>query len=223
VEVAPVADTGEEFIRVIPSALWVLVALIALILFREPIRALVGRLQSARLPGNVELRFGPALEGAVEKRSEQLPGLELELSPGWKERLLNRARRSADAVVGARVLWVDDEPEGNAEERQAMDALGIEVITARSTGEAEPFLEWGEVDLVISNQVRGDDREAGYTLREAMYRHGLTAPLILYIAAFNLGQPASQRIFAVTNRPDELLDYVLDALIVHRRGDRRRQ
>ena len=59
---------------------------------------------------------------------------------------------------------------------------------------------------------------AGFTLREAMHRHGLTAPLILYIGTLELTQPASQRIFAVTNRPDELLDYVIDGLTVRRGG-----
>jgi len=221
--VAPrVANAGEELIGVIPSLLWAAVALIALFLFREPLRALLGQLESARLPGNVELRFRPALEGALEKWSEQLGGLEVHLAPGKVKRLLNRARRNADAVVGARVLWVDDKPEGNAEEREAMDALGIEVIAARSTAEAEPFLEWGDVDLIISNQARGDDPQAGYTLRDAMHTHGLTVPLILYIGALELIRPASQRIFAATNRPDELLDYVIDALMVSRRGRRGR-
>jgi hypothetical protein len=215
----PVADAGEELIGVIPSLLWASVAVIALFLFRKPLGALLGQIESARLPGNVELKFRPALEGAVEKK---LGEFEAQLAPGKAKRLLNRARRNADAVVGARVLWVDDTPEGNALEREAMEALGIEVVTARSTEQAEPFLEWGDVDLVISNQARPHDPHAGFTLRDAMYRYGLTAPLILYIGTFKLDLPASQRVFAVTNRPDELLDYVIDALKCHTGGRRRR-
>lgn len=216
----PLADTTDELIGVIPTLLWAAVALTALLLFREQIRALLGRLESARLPGNVELKFGPAVQGAVEKK---LGEVEAQLAPGKSKRLLSRARRNADSVVAARVLWVDDTPERNAFEREAMEALGIEVVTARATDEAEPFLEWGDVDLIISNQKRPDDPEAGFTLREAMHRHGLTAPLILYIGTLDLTQPASQRIFAVTNRPDELLDYVLDALTVRRGGSSRRE
>lgn len=222
---SPVASVGEDVVQVIPSVLWAGIALIALFLFRDQIRTLLGRVQSARLPGGAELSFGPALEGAVEK-TKQVAGLELQLAPQKAQRLLNRARRHADAVVEARVLWVDDEPEKNAYEREAMDALGIHVKTARSTAEAEFFLERGRVDLVISNQVRREgqkeDREAGYTLRERMHTHGVTAPLILYIMDLELDRPASQRIFAVTNRPDELLDYVIDALAVRRTSDDRR-
>jgi CheY-like chemotaxis protein len=212
----PIADVGEELIHVIPSVLWVLFALLALFLFREPIRALLGRLESARLPGNVELTFGPAFERAVEKASKRLPESVLGLTPQKVERLLNRARRNADAVVGARVVWVDDEPLNNAWEREAMDALGIVVITARSTTEAEFFLERDRVDLVISDMDRPgeapDGPMAGYTLRDAMHKHGVTAPLIFYILELDLNRRPPERTFAITNRPDELLDYVIDAL-----------
>ena len=215
---SPIADVGEELIQVIPGVLWVLVALLALFFFREPIRALLGRLQSARLPGNVELSFGPAFERAVEKASKrlQLPESVLGLTPQKVERLLHRARRNADVVVGACVLWVDDEPLNNAWEREAMDALGISVITARSTTEAKFFLERDRVDLVISDMDRPgeapDGPKAGYTLRDAMHRHGVTAPLIFYILELDLNRRPPERTFAITNRPDELLDYVIDAL-----------
>jgi CheY-like chemotaxis protein len=212
----PIADVGEELIRAIPSVLWVLVALLVLFLFREQIGALLGRLQSARLPGNVQLTFGPALERAAEKASKQLqlPESVLGLTPQKVERLLNRARRNADDVVGARVLWVDDDPLQNAWEREAMDALGISVTTARSNTEAEFFLERGRVDLVISDMKRPDETRAGYMLRDAMHKHGVTAPLIFYILELDLDRSPPERTFAITNRPDELLDYVIDALRV---------
>jgi CheY-like chemotaxis protein len=211
-----IADVNEELVRVIPSALWVAVVLLALYLFREPIRSLLGRLRSARLPGNVELNFGPALGRAVEAASKRLPESELGLTPQKVEALLSRARLNADAVVGARVLWVDDEPEGNVWEREAIDALGISVRTARSTEEAEFYLEHGRLDLVVSDMTRPaeeiDERKAGCMLRDAMQRHGLTAPLIFYVLELDLDRRPPERTFAITNRPDELLDYVLDAL-----------
>jgi hypothetical protein len=218
----PIADVGDELIQVIPGVLWALVALLALFLFHKQIRALLGQVQSARLPGNVELKFRPAFQGAVEKawKERSLPESELGLAPDKALRLLDRARRNADAVVGARVLWVDNDPQGNAWEREAMDALEISVTTVLSTEEAEFFLERGRVDLVISDMTRPDEevdeRPAGYKLRDAMHRHGVTAPLIFYILELDLDRTAPERTFAMTNRPDELLDYVMDALTVRR-------
>jgi CheY-like chemotaxis protein len=219
----PTANVGEELIQVIPSALWALVVLIALYVLREPIRSLLGRLQSARLPGNVKLTFGPALKRAVEEASKRLElrQTQLWLTPLRVETLLSRAERNAEAIVGGRVLWVDDQPEGNLWVRDAMDALGMSVTTARSTEEAAFFLEQGRIDLVILDMTRpGEEsngrKKAGIQLRDAMHRYGVTAPLIFYVLDLDLEQQPPERTFAITNRPDELLDYVLDALTARR-------
>ncbi|HEX4732881.1 MAG TPA: hypothetical protein VH247_00590 [Thermoleophilaceae bacterium] len=55
---------ANEFVDVLPSAFWALVVGFALYLFRAQIRSLLGRVGSARLPLNVEVRFQPALAGA---------------------------------------------------------------------------------------------------------------------------------------------------------------
>jgi hypothetical protein len=212
-----------DVIDIIPSVVWALVVVGALYFFREPIKSLLGRLQSAHLPGNVTLTFRPALERAVKEASKRLPQAKLGLSEHKVETLLSRAERNADVVVGGRVLWVDDNPEGNVWVREAMDALGISITTARSTSEAQLFLEQGRLDLVISDMTRRDEetngkKKAGVQLRDAMHRYGVTAPLIFYVLDLDLDQPTPERTFAITNRPDELLDYVLDALIA--RGGR---
>jgi CheY-like chemotaxis protein len=220
VRAPPIANVGEELIQVIPSALWALVVVFALFLFRKPIGVLLGRLQSARLPGNVELKFGHAFERAVEEASKRPELSALGFVPQEAERLLDRATHNADVVVGARVLWVDDQPEGNVWEREAMDALGISVTTARSTDEADFFLKPGRVDVVISDMERPgeemDESKAGYRLRDAMYRHGVTAPLIFYVLELDLYLTPPERTFAITDRPDELFDYLMDALIARR-------
>jgi CheY-like chemotaxis protein len=214
----PIADTSDEVIHVIPGVLWPLVVLVALILFQEQIRSLLGRLQSARLPGNIQLDFGPALE----KASKRIPDSLFGLTPEKVEAIWDRAGRNADAVVGARVLWVDDEPEGNVWELEAMDALGISVTTVRSTEAARFYLEHVPLELVISDMSRpAEDTPvllAGEQLRDAMHAYGVTAPLIFYVLDLDLSQRPPLRTFAITDRPDELLDYVLDALIV--RGGR---
>jgi hypothetical protein len=212
-----------DVVDIIPSVLWVLVVVGALFMFREPIRALLGRLQSAHLPGNVTLTFGPALQRAVKEAAKRLPQAELGLSERKVEALLSRAEANAGVIVGGRVLWVDDNPEGNVWVREAMDALGISITTARATKEAQFFLEQGRIDLVISDMTREAEetngkKKAGVQLRDAMHRYGVTAPLIFYVLDLDLDQTTPERTFAITNRPDELLDYVLDALIA--RGER---
>jgi hypothetical protein len=64
-----------------------------------------------------------------------------------------------------RILWVDDKPEGNAYELDALRKL-FDVDTARTTQEAEPLLRQGAYNGVISDIVRDEagkqgDPEAG--------------------------------------------------------------
>jgi hypothetical protein len=56
---APLASVSDELIQVIPSALWALVLILALSLFREPIRSLLGRIESSRLKGSKAVRLVP--------------------------------------------------------------------------------------------------------------------------------------------------------------------
>lgn len=60
----------------------------------------------------------------------------------------------APYVFGRRVLWVDDNPDGNTLERRAFRILGISVVNCLSTSDALEALCRDDFDLVLSDVVR---------------------------------------------------------------------
>lgn len=123
-----------------------------------------------------------------------------------------RALRSAG---GRGVLWVDDRPENNRYERQALEALGILVTTASSTEAALMALQQQSFDAIITDMGRPPDERAGYTLAERVQQMGVRLPMIIYAGSSNPKHRAeSQRrgFFGNTNRPDELVVLVIKAL-----------
>lgn len=70
-----------------------------------------------------------------------------------------RASRNAESIIGARILWVDGNPQNNELEASILSDMGIEVRRARNTGEALSLLPGFAPDLIISNIVRNGDEQ----------------------------------------------------------------
>jgi len=127
----------------------------------------------------------------------------------------DRAVEIAETRGAPRVLWVDDMPDNNTRERNAMTTLGMDVTTCLSTDEALDRLDRFKFDVVISDMGRPPDPQAGYTLLEAMRSKGDTTPFIIY-AGSNLAEHrklAEERgALGSTNQPEELVNLVLQAV-----------
>jgi CheY-like chemotaxis protein len=127
----------------------------------------------------------------------------------------DRAVEVAATRGAPRILWVDDMPDNNTRERNAMTTLGMDATTCLSPTEALDRLDRSNFDAVISDMGRRPDPQAGYTLLEAMRSRGDTTPFIIY-AGSNLPEHrklAEERCaLGSTNRPQELLDLVLQAV-----------
>ena len=117
------------------------------------------------------------------------------------------------------ILWVDDNPDYNTNERQAIRNLwkNAQFELAKSTDEALRLLKAdpGRFALVISDMSRPGDREAGFTLLRSMRDAGMSIPTIFYAAAASLGREAeAQRLGAtgITNDPNQLVKLVGEAM-----------
>jgi CheY-like chemotaxis protein len=196
------ADVGTELISIIPGVLWVGFAALVVVLFRTEIKALLPRVESVTLPTGYQIRFREALKSAATTRKK-------DLSPGVPSWLTHRAERHADALVGARVLWVDDRPDRNTHERAAIEALGINVTTARWNEQAKPLVKHGAYDLVISDIERQNEAGSGTDLCDFVPE---SVPVVFYIGEPETDRALPKCAFGLTERPDELLEYVIDAL-----------
>jgi CheY-like chemotaxis protein len=120
-------------------------------------------------------------------------------------------RRAGQSVV----LWVDDRPDNNINERHSLEALGVSFVISTSTDEALDKLKQQSFDAIISDMGRPPDPQAGYTLLDKLRASGNRSPFIIYAGSRSLEHQAEARrrgAVGCTNRPNELFQMVLSVL-----------
>jgi CheY-like chemotaxis protein len=113
------------------------------------------------------------------------------------------------------VLWVDDKPDNNIIERQAMAAYNIDFVLALSTGQALAALKTQQFDAIISDMGRPPDGRAGYTLLEAVRGSGDMTPYFIYASSrdpAHVREALRHGAQGTTNMGDELLQMTLQAV-----------
>lgn len=183
--------------------------------YREPLGAALTRVTSVSAMGfSLSLRADD-VERAVERAlasNQAAPG-DVPLT-GFGQQVAERAQRMARQLAGRTVLWVDDHPEGNRGERSLLRQLWIGTEVARDNVEAMQILHDPAVsiDAVISDVGRDDGSADGLALATEIghVRSGLS--VILYVRALDRSRGTPPGALGITNRPDELLNLVMDAM-----------
>ncbi|MEP3427050.1 MAG: hypothetical protein ABJN98_00055 [Roseibium sp.] len=162
-------------------------------------------LQKASELTNTDLRVTTTVSG-VEKR--------IHVTEDDEHRVLKRAGALKDVIKDRVILWVDDQHENNLHEIRTFDALGLNTITEHSNTGAVSRVKMGvtRAHVVITDISRKGDNSSGDLLPEAFREEGFDIPVIFYITKVDNTQPLPVGAFGLTNRPDELLHLVLDAL-----------
>ncbi|MBW8184169.1 winged helix-turn-helix domain-containing protein [Shewanella nanhaiensis] len=83
-----------------------------------------------------------------------------------------------DAI--GRILWVDDHPDNNVEEREEFRQQNIGVYSTTSTDEALLLLSIYGYEMVISDMGRGEEPLAGLKLLRVLRESGTDIPYIIY-------------------------------------------
>ena len=78
------------------------------------------------------------------------------------------------------ILWVDDRPENNTYERQAMEAMGLTFTLALSTDEALRALSTRRFAAIISDMGRKEGPREGYKLLEMLRTQDKSTPFFVY-------------------------------------------
>jgi CheY-like chemotaxis protein len=124
-------------------------------------------------------------------------------------------RRAMRRIEGSRVLWVDDRPQSNRYERQALEALGIRIDLSTSTDSAVEMAAEVPYRLIISDMSRPPDTHAGYTLLDALSRRSAHIPVVLYTGSARPADVAEARTRGAagqTASPRELIAIVTEIL-----------
>lgn len=122
--------------------------------------------------------------------------------------VIRRAERST-------VLWVDDNPDNNLHEREALEIVGVSFVISKSTEDALDQVSRQTFDLIISDMGRPPDPRAGYTLLDKLRANGSQVPFIIYAgsrAPEHQAEAKRHGALGCTNRPNELFEMVLSAL-----------
>ena len=199
------------FIKVIPSVLWFLLFIIILITNRQSIRELLMKIGSFEAAG-VKLTIVRDWMDTAIQLAEKSPQWKVAISAEEKERALNRAKKHIALFKGVQILWVDDHPENNLNERRMFRQLNVDIDTAKSTEEALDMLKNGRYDLIISDMARDNQPDAGIEFLQRFHKENKTIPVIFYMGIFNPESGVPPLAFGATNRPDELLHLTLDVL-----------
>lgn len=200
------AELATELIKLIPSILWILFVAVLIAVLYKPIRyEMLPRLSGFKAFG-VETTFViEELNKAVEKRSVQV-------SENDRSQVFKRVRRISPILQGSQILWVDDNPDNNLYERRILRSFGIFVDLARSTDEALTMLTQTKYDVIISDMNREGIEDEGLRFLNKTIQRGLHRYTIFYAARFDPSKGIPPYAFGMTNRPDHLIHYILDAL-----------
>jgi CheY-like chemotaxis protein len=203
----------ESNLEILPSILWFIFVLVLFILFYKRIRdELLPRLGGIKAAG-VEFSFVEnSIEAAIEF-GEKSAKWDVKVPEKDKKAALNRAKRHLDTLRDAKILWVDDYPENNRNERRMFRQLKADIDIAKNSNEAMEMLRCEIYDLVISDIARDDkDDLDGLQFLSELRKTGDETPVIFYIGVMEAGKGVPEHAFGITNRPDQLLHLTLDAL-----------
>lgn len=190
-----------------PHLIWGgLIFFVLLWVGRRRLLALLGRVEKLNL-GGVEIGFQKALEEVAEQKDQKLS----------RSDIGHASRRLADSsrlTKGARILWVDDQPENNELEAALFREAGAAVDFRESTDAAMKAIKSRDYDLIISDVARPESPKAGLEFAEGLTNLAGTPPVILYVGYAE--KPVPPFVFGLTDKSDELVHLSLDILARNR-------
>jgi CheY-like chemotaxis protein len=216
--------TADQWISLLRVLVWPILILFVVVRFGRPIGNFLTNIGELTLKaGGVEAtakrqEAAAALGAAIANREVVSPGSESHVDPAQAATVVDSAVPNARAyrrLHRSRVLWVDDRPDNNRYERQALEALGLDISVSTSTEDALAQLSARQFSLIISDMSRPPDSRAGYTLLDTLRARGDRTPLVIYAgsrAPEHVAEALQHGALGCTNDPSELVRLVTRAL-----------
>jgi CheY-like chemotaxis protein len=200
--------TAARIIEAVGSLLWPLLVAVVLIRVIPHIPGVVADLRKAMRTRAFTVRIG-GVELSIEDAAEQLRRQVTDLQTQLAAQLAQRGDAGPPAAPGgppgapagagagtgpaadqgrATILWVDDNPDGNALELAKLRDDGLEVLLARSTAEAMDVLSLRRgVRAIVTDMGRAEDGEfrshAGLALLRQLHEAEQDQPVLVYTSA----------------------------------------
>lgn len=127
-------------------------------------------------------------------------------------------KKSYDSKQKHEILWVDDHPENNVNERTILEHYGLQFSLALNTEQALKLMNDNKFSLIISDMGRKEGNHEGYVLLEQIRELDKNIPFIIY-AGSNSSEHIKQTIEkggqGCTNDLSELIDLVIKNLLTN--------
>lgn len=201
-----------EIVKHLPSILWFFLACTLVILFYRPVRyELLPNLAGLKAMG-VEFSFVKHSITTAIELAEKSPQWKVVIADVDRENVLKRVKQHLELFREVRVLWIDDVPDSLRNERKMLQRLQMDIDLAPSSAAAEKMLQENDYDLILSDMARHGDNTAGLQFLEKYAQRPKRVPFIFYVGTLDPTKGVPPYAFGITNRPDELLHLILDAL-----------
>jgi CheY-like chemotaxis protein len=210
-------------IAFIEAISWPLIVLLTLIVFHAPLKDFIGNLSILKLgPLEAQREQAEKIVDSLKQAAKEQKQDDPQLSSDENTRNIPKLAKQAvnplmmRQLSKTRILWVDDHPENNTYQRNALEALGIRFTIVTSTEIALKELKSKEFDTIISDMDRSPDKVAGYTLLDEVKAMNINVPFILYARGGNREERKKEALkkgaFASVSGPQSLFETVINAL-----------
>jgi hypothetical protein len=192
-----------QTLQVGPSLLWPVLIFGIILLFRNEIKEKIPGLSKVKTL-QFEATFAVQL-GDLEQHGVNASGSD-------RRDAIGRALRAKSYCAGKCILWVDDHPGNNRDLAQFLTVLiSVRIEYVVNTAEAMDMLRHrSDYSMVITDMVRGSNLNAGKDLIKEMKRENLSLPTVIYGSKDSSTEGVPPGAFGLTNRPDLLLQYIVD-------------
>lgn len=209
-------DMKIELIKLIPTILWITLITGIVIAFYKPIkRQLIPRMSGFKAFG-VEATFVQRQLDAAAREAAARKEPEVAGSPSERSRVSSRAQRLSSIIKGAHILLINDDPKQMRYVTEILEGLQTLVDVVRTTDEALVNMHSRVYDVVISDMrrdhVKDEEMQEGQRFLNETVRQGIERPTIFTVSQNERDRGVPPYAFGITDRVDELLHLVFDAL-----------
>jgi CheY-like chemotaxis protein len=129
-----------------------------------------------------------------------------------RDQVSRRAARLQTLIHGTHVLLVNDVPSEMQQVIAILRQLGVHVDIVKTTEKALSFLSEDAYDVIISDMRRGTSANEGLRFLERARGGGNDRPIIFTVGEYHPDRGTPPYAFGITDRVDELLNLVFDAI-----------
>lgn len=221
---APPAGPGlldylNAVLNAVPALVFAVLAALVVARLLPGLPAIVARLSGVEAFGvKLSLAGGAAMTAAIEMAAKHA-NWQVSIPEADRSKALARAEASRALLDGAEILWVDDRPSNNRNEARMLRSFGALITCAATSEEALDVLTamppQRQFDLVISDISRDlpvPTPQAGIAMLAGFGAARIRLPVIFYVGVYDPARGTPPGAAGITNRPDELLMLVIDAL-----------